>query len=294
MTNPSASAGARICREITRRHARTFFFASHGLPRRVRSHAYAVYGFCRWADDGVDGAPNRAEAARSLAASRRALEAAYGDGPVASGLLAFRRTVNERAIPRDLFESLLDGMEMDLDVNRYENFPALDLYCYRVAGVVGLMMTHVFGFRHPRCLPRAVALGRAMQLTNILRDVKEDWGRGRIYLPREELDRFGVTEGQIAAGKVDDNFRDLMRFQIERAHRNYDDSEAGVPDLIGASSRLTVRLMGRLYGGILGEIEAFDYDVFAARARVPGRRKLGVLAGLLLGSLAGQARDLLA
>jgi phytoene synthase len=194
------------------------------------------------------------------------------------GLLAFRRTVRERSIPRNLFEALLDGMEMDLDVTRYATFHDLDRYCYRVAGVVGLMMTHVFGYRSERCWPNALALGTAMQLTNILRDVAEDLRMGRIYLPQDELARFGVDEAQLAEGSVNDNFRALMRFQIDRARRYYQEAEAGIPWLIGDSSRLTVRVMARLYGGILGAIERQGLDVFQARARVSTARKLATLA----------------
>jgi phytoene synthase len=276
---PATARGLRACRRITRRHARTFYLASHGLPRAVRAHAYAVYGFCRWADDSVDCAAHPDDARARLGRARDALGLAYGDDPAAPpGLLAFRRAVRERGIPRHLFESLLDGMAMDLHVARYPDFAALDLYCYRVAGVVGLMMTHLFGYRDPRCFPRAVALGRAMQLTNILRDVAEDLARGRIYLPRDELDRFGVSESQLAEGRVDANFRALMRFQIERARRAYAEAELGIPDLIGASSRLTVRVMSALYGGILAAIEALDYDVFRARAFVPTPARLRTLA----------------
>lgn len=270
--------GARVCRGITRHHARTFYFASACLPRPTRAHAYAVYGFCRWADNGVDDARDRSEAAEKLELAREALDLAYSDGVGPPGLLAFRRTVRERSIPKHLFESLLDGMEMDLDVTRYETFADLDRYCYRVAGVVGLMMTHVFGYRSERCLPNALALGTAMQLTNILRDVAEDLRMGRVYLPRDELARFGVGEDQLAEGRVDDAFRALMRFQIDRARRYYEEAEAGIPWLVGDSSRLTVRVMGRLYGGILGAIERQGFDVFRRRARVSTARKLATLA----------------
>ncbi|QDV38014.1 phytoene/squalene synthase family protein [Tautonia plasticadhaerens] len=274
--------GERVCRRITRHHARTFYFASHCLPRETRRHAYAIYGFCRWADNAVDEAEGVEEASRRLDQARATLDRAYGDGPASPGVLAFRRTVKEREIPRELFDALLDGMAMDLTIDRYPDFQALDLYCYRVAGVVGLMMTRVFGYRDPSCFPRALALGRAMQLTNILRDVREDLDRGRVYLPQDELARFGVAEGQLAEGRVDDRFRDLMRFQIDRARRAYAESGRGVPLLIGATSRLTVRVMGRLYGGILDEIERLDYDVFRSRARVSTARKLRLLAGCQL------------
>lgn len=273
------SRGARVCRRITRHHAKTFYLASHGLPRSVRAHAYAVYGFCRWADDGVDCARTAEEATQRLDGARAALDAAYGVGTLPAGLGEFRETVRDRGIPKRLFLDLLDGMAMDLTITRYADFAELDLYCYRVAGVVGLMMAHLFGFRHDRCLPHAVALGTAMQLTNILRDVREDFARGRIYLPLDEMQRFGVTEDQIGNGQADGPFRDLMRFQIARARRYYGDAQQGIPDLVGASSRLTVRLMGRMYGGILGEIERLDLDVFRARASVPMGRKLAIAAG---------------
>jgi 15-cis-phytoene synthase len=274
--------GARICRGITRHYARTFYFASACLPRATRAHAYAVYGFCRWADNGVDDASDRLEAARRLDLARTVLDLAYSHAEAPPGLLAFRRTVRLRSIPRHLFDALLDGMEMDLDITRYADFAELDRYCYRVAGVVGLMMTHVFGYRSEQCWPNALALGRAMQLTNILRDIAEDFRIGRIYLPQDELVKFGVAEAQIAEGRVDDNFRAMMRFQIDRARRYYEESEGGIPWLVGDSSRLTVRVMGRLYGGILGAIERQGLDVFRTRARVSTPRKLATLAACQL------------
>ena len=271
----------RVCRRITRRHARTFYFASACLPRATRMHAYAVYAFCRWADNGVDDARDPSEAVAKVDQARRVLELAYHGTSVPEGLRAFARTVHERAIPKPLFDALLDGMAMDLTQTRYPNFAALDLYCYRVAGVVGLMMTHVFGFTHERCLPRALALGTAMQLTNILRDIGEDWSKGRLYLPQDELAASGVSQRQIAEGCYDDRFRDFMRGQIDRARSYYAESTLGIPDLIGASSRLTVRVMGRVYGGILGAIERLDYDVFQTRAHVPTRSKLATLSSCL-------------
>ena len=148
---PPGSRGVRVCRRITRQYARTFAFASHALPRETRADAFAVYGFCRWADNGVDDARDEIEAA-ALEHAREVLDLAYSRA-VPAGLLAFRRTVRERSIPKDLFRDLLDGMAMDLTITRYGDFAALDGYCYKVAGVVGLMMTHVFGHRDARCLP---------------------------------------------------------------------------------------------------------------------------------------------
>lgn len=271
--------GDRVCRRITREYARSFYFASHCLPREARRHAYAVYGFCRWADNAVDEAESAGEGARRLDLAREMLDVAYGRVPAPAGVEAFRRTVRERAIPRRLFDDLLDGMEMDLTITRYADFPALEGYCYRVAGVVGLMMTHIFGYRDERCFSQALALGNAMQLTNILRDVDEDYRRGRVYLPQDELVRFGVTEEQIAERRVDEAFRRLMRYQVARARSYYRRAEEGIPWLVGGSSRLTVRVMGRVYGGILDEIERRGHDVFGARARVPTARKVWLMLG---------------
>lgn len=274
---PHLALGRRICRRITRQYARTFYFASHCLPTRTRAHAFAVYAFCRWADNAVDDAPNTLEATRRLDHARHMLDLAYTPSPAPPALTAFRHTVRTCKIPRNLFDDLLDGMRMDLSITRYRDFPHLNLYCYRVAGVVGLMMARIFGYRHPRCLPRAEALGTAMQLTNILRDVGEDLQLGRIYLPSDDMARFGVSEAHLEAGLVNDPFRDLLRFQIARARLYYHEADLGIPDLHGPSSRWTVRVMSRLYGGILNEIERNGYDVFRIRAHVPTPRKLSGL-----------------
>ncbi|MDX2035482.1 MAG: phytoene/squalene synthase family protein [Isosphaeraceae bacterium] len=283
--------GDRACRAITRHHARTFYFASVCLPRDVRTHAYRVYGFCRWVDNLVDEASDTREAALRLAHARELLLEVYGQRPLPSAPAAFRSTVVERGIPLDDFLALLDGMEMDLVKMRYADFDELELYCHRVAGVVGSMMAHLFGFADARCLGAARALGLAMQLTNILRDVGEDLDRGRIYLPLSELERFGLDESSIMARRVDDRFRSFMQMQIARARSLYRESDSGVPDLIGGSSRLCTRVMGRLYAGILDEIERLDYDVFRSRARVSLNRKLAVLAACQLETISESWRE---
>lgn len=272
-------SGRRVCRSITSYYARTFYFASHCLPRTTRTHAYAIYAFCRWADNAVDDAENLADAQARLDLARQALSAAYSDQPLPEGLTAFRWTVQKRYIPRELFEELLEGMAMDLVKNRYNNWQELDLYCYRVAGVVGLMMTHVFGYDDPACFTQAKALGTAMQLTNILRDIGEDFDRGRIYLPADELQQFGLDAQAIADKRCTPEFRQFMQFQIARARHHYGLAESGIPHVQGSSHRMTIRVMGHLYGLILHEIEKLDYDIFRTRARVSGRRKLAALAG---------------
>ena len=227
----------------------------------------------------MDDAQNLAEAQARLSLANQALNAAYSDQPLPAGLAAFRWTVQARDIPRELFEELLEGMAMDLVNNRYNNWPELDLYCYRVAGVVGLMMTHVFGYDDPDCFAQAKALGNAMQLTNILRDIGEDHDRGRIYLPQDELQRFGLDDQAIAEKRCSPEFRQFMKFQVARARDYYRQAESGIAHVQGSSHRMTIRVMGHLYGLILNEIEKLDYDIFRTRARVSGRRKLAALAG---------------
>ncbi len=273
----NASAGRRACRAITKRHARSFYFASHWLDARTRADAYAIYAFCRAADNAVDEAIDGDDALRCIAQSEATLEQAYGGGPVDSWVCEFRRAVHGREIPKRYFNELLAGMRMDLEIHRYETFEALDEYCYRAAGVVGLMMAHIFGFRDERCLPRAVELGKAMQLTNILRDIGDDFALGRVYLPQKELREFGVDDQQLREGRVDEAFRELMRFQIARARGLYCSAEEGIADLLGRRNRATARLMSRLYAGILEAIERLDYDVFARRAHVELHRKLACL-----------------
>lgn len=271
--------GNRTCRRITSYYARTFYFASHCLPRNTRKHAYAVYAFCRWADNAVDDAVDLAEARIRLDQARKALDEAYGNKPVAPGLLSFRETVNRRQIPQELFQELLEGMAMDLVQNRYANWPELDLYCYRVAGVVGLMMTHIFGFDDRACFTQAKSLGTAMQLTNILRDIGEDDDRGRIYLPLDELAQFGISQEQIHAKTMSDPFRQFMKFQIDRARHHYAEAEAGIPHVLGSTHRMTIRVMGHLYSLILNEIEKLECDIFRTRARVSTSRKIRGLFG---------------
>lgn len=286
---------------LTRTHSKSFFFSSIALFGARRRAAFALYAFCRRLDDVVDGDnggdgiasqpdASPAELGRRLDLARGSVAALYGREH--TGLTrelpwhpaefeAFRDTVQRYGIPEQPFQSLIDGMEMDLVKSRYANFEELSLYCHRVAGVVGLMMTRVLGFSDERCLVHADELGIAMQLTNILRDVREDCDRGRVYLPADELDWFGVTDEALRAGVVDDRWREFMQFQVARARSWYARAALGVPDLTGFGSRRVVRLMGTIYGGILGAIEERGYDVFSARARVPLAQKLALAMGIL-------------
>ncbi len=271
----------QLCRAITREHARTFYFASHVLGARLQRAAYAVYGFCRLADDVVDRAKMGADPAlvrEELGLFRRAVRALRQGEELPESAFpwfpALQDTVQTYGIPAHLFDELLDGLEMDLEPRRYESFEELYGYCYRVASTVGLMLCYVFGYRSPKALEHAVDMGIAMQLTNILRDIPEDYELGRLYLPLEELEAYGYSEADLARGVVNDAFRALMAFQVERARMYYRRAWQGIGLLASRQGRVCTRIMSRLYAGILDEIERLNYDVFRQRAFVALRRKL--------------------
>jgi phytoene synthase len=188
-------------------------------------------------------------------------------------LHAFALTVQRYRIPKQHFVDLADGCRMDLTITRYETWADLERYCYLVAGVVGLIMCPVFGLSDPAAGRQAVQMGNAMQLTNILRDVGEDWDRGRLYLPREDLDRFGYSEADVAGRVVDDRLRGLVRLEVDRARSLYRAGSAGLCHLANDGSRLTASAMAVVYSGILGAIERQGYDVFRSRAHLTTAQK---------------------
>ena len=275
---------------VAREHARSFYFASFALGGARRRAALALYAFCRRLDDLVDAsdAPAATLPAR-LAETEALVHAVHAGTPLPatpgpwhpSELAALRDTVVRFGIPVEPFVDLLRGVGMDLVQHRYATFADLDVYCYRVAGTVGLMLTPVLGYRDEAALDPAADLGRAMQLTNILRDVGEDLARGRIYLPLDELAAAGLCEDDLFARRVDERFRRFMRGQIDRARRYYARAATGVRHLDGPRSRLCVRLMAGIYADILRVIEAQGHDVFRRRAVVTGRRKLVLAARAL-------------
>ncbi|HXX30622.1 MAG TPA: squalene/phytoene synthase family protein [Myxococcaceae bacterium] len=277
--NALVREGYRRAREVTRRHARSFHLASVLLLGSRRRAAFALYAFCRRLDDLVDGGAR--EGLDRRLAQARALVSGIHDGrrelaldretaelfPPAE-LAALRDTVERFGIPEAPFQELISGMEMDLGCARYASFQELDRYCDLVAGTVGRMLCPVLGARGSEALRAASDLGRAMQLTNILRDVAEDLGRGRVYLPADELRAFGLSEKDLRRGVMDDRMRAFLRCQVARARALYGRGARGVRYLRAPGAQRVVRLMGALYGGILGAIEAMGYDVFRGRARV--------------------------
>lgn len=260
-------------RLATARGSKSFYFATRFFPREVAEAAYAVYWFCRTTDDLVD----EAVAPPDLDGWRRRLSMAL-DGCVTGTevLDTFAAAVRRFSIPPRYAFELIDGVEMDLVKAEYSTFDELHLYCYRVASTVGLMMMHVIGFDGAPH-QQAIEMGIAMQLTNILRDVGEDLWRSRVYLPQDELERFGVSRADLASGRRTEAFRRLMDFQISRARRFYKLGRAGLP-FLHSRGRFAVDLASRIYARILNRIEASDYDVFARRAVVSRREKYWITA----------------
>lgn len=270
-----------VCRQLNRAHGRTYYFATQFLPATTRRHVYALYGFARYADDLVDHLDLGWDAHQR----RAAFEAWTGDflDSLASGettdpvLLAVVQTVQELGITHDDLHAFLRSMAMDLTVTRYATYDDLSEYVYGSAGVIGAMMLPVLGAEHPQARDRAMDLGIAFQLTNFLRDVGEDWDRGRIYLPLEDLDLFGVTEMDFRVRHMTPGLRRLLAFEVARTRELYRRAEAGWT-MLAPSSRACVRIAHRLYAEILDRIEGADYDVFNRRAAVPTSRKLTVAA----------------
>jgi phytoene synthase len=276
----------RYCEHVARTQAKNFYYSFVTLPPEKKAAMCAIYAFMRYSDDVSDEAAEDRSKAAQMRAWRAALDRAFAGEYGESRILpAFHDTVKRYRIPARYFHELIDGTEMDLTKSRYETWEDLRQYCYRVASVVGFVCLHVWGFEEAdgRALEYAEACGLAFQLTNILRDVKEDAGRDRIYLPQEDLRRFGVSEEDMKRGVVNDSFRALMKFEAERAKVFYRKAHALFP-LVHAPGRPTLAIMVAIYRGILDSIERNGYDVHTRRARVSTPKKLGIVAGAWLQS----------
>lgn len=263
----------RSCRDITRTHARTFYFASQLLLPSERRAIHAVYAYCRIADDLVDGGGDRdrAQTETALAAWERQL-----DAPTHPVAVAFAETRARYDIPVQPARDLIAGIRMDLDPARYATWDDLRTYCYHVAGTIGLLVAPVLGCRDEKALPHAVDLGIAMQLTNIIRDVGEDARAGRVYLPIDELAHFGVSVDSLLLGRSSGRFDDLIAFQIERARSLYERGKVGIPYL-SLTGQLTTLASANLYAGILRKVEDQEYDVLTRRAAVPTYQKFAAM-----------------
>jgi phytoene synthase len=282
--DPLLAEGYRRCAGITREHGTTYYWGTLLLPPERRRHVYAVYALCRLADDIVDdfGATSAGRvddtAARLKAFAARFRRVAAGEPSDDPVVAAIGHSVRECAIADECFDRFFGAMTQDLTQSTYETWDDLLGYMDGSAAVIGEMMLPVLRPRSPSALEPARALGLAFQLTNFLRDVGEDLDRGRVYVPQEDLRRFGVDPRE---RRVTPAWRDLMRFEIERNRALYREADAGIP-LLPPSSARCVSTARTLYARILERIEARDYDVFSGRARVPTWRKAALSTRILV------------
>jgi phytoene synthase len=280
---PQLSSSYAHCRRITRAAAHNFYYGFLLLPRAKRDALCALYAFVRQADDISDSAMQGGNKQSGLAAWRAALERAltgdYDGNPI---LPAFHHTVVHYRIPPRYFHDLISGAEMDLSVTSYATFGQLREYCYRVAGTVALTCLYVFGFRDPHAPQLAEKLGIAFQLTNILRDVPEDLSMGRVYLPQEDLDRFGCRKDDLARQTVNSTFVALMRFEAERAWQLYQEGSE-LLSLVNADSQAALWALICTYSGILKKIETRGYDVFSSRTGLSTAEKIWIMIRARLG-----------
>lgn len=267
----------RICEQITRDRAKNFYFAFRTLSRRHRLAICAVYAFCSLCDDIADEdlpLEIRQERISQIRNSLSGLKETRFSDPV---FIALSHTSTIFRIPVSYFEEVVEGIELDFVKTRYHNFDELKEYCYKVASVVGLIGIKVFGYEGQSAIGYATDFGLAMQLTNILRDIKEDASRGRIYLPLDEMRSFEYCEEDLISGVTNEQFKSLMRFQISRARKYFDNGRKLMRFLPRRTRACPMILLG-IYSTILDLIECADYNVFARRIRLSTKHKFFMVA----------------
>lgn len=265
--------------------ATNFYYSFVFLPPEKRRAIEAVYAFARRGDDLADSGLGGEEAERELQRYRQSLEACYaGEGAALADpkLAALAEAIQRFKIPRKPFEDLVLGLEMDLNGMHYQTFEDLALYCYRVASTVGLLAIEIFGYANPRTREYAVNLGTALQLVNILRDLQSDVRRGRVYLPREDLDRFGVDPEVFRTGATNDSYLELMQFQCDRARYYFGLARLLLPPE-DRRSMVAAEIMAAIYWRLLGRIEKRRYNVFGNRVRLGRATKLWTAFSVYLG-----------
>jgi len=280
------SEAQTYCETVTKRSGSNFYYSFLFLPRTRREAMYAVYAFCKEVDSAVDDPPDGSDPREQLHRWRHELAAAYRGTPTHPVTVSLAEHIHRLGIPQQYFDDLLAGVEMDLVIMRYATFEELSVYCYRVASVVGLICLYVFGTRAAAARQYAVDLGLAFQLTNILRDLGMDAERGRIYLPQEDLRRFGYSETDLCKNIYSPSFIELMRFQCARARDFY--RKAGqAAELLPASDRRTLtvaEIMRGVYVRILDRIERSDYRVYGERVGLAPSYRLAVAMSVWLRS----------
>lgn len=278
--------GLRKCKEITRKYGTSFYFATQFFPRETRDGIYAIYAFARIPDEIVDD-PNKGDKAETLAKLNEwrekwlvAMRTFGSDDPVMNAIVHVFRKYR---IPVEEGEAFLKSMFMDEEKFVYSNYTELEEYMYGSAGVIGLMVTRIVGFLSEAAFPHALKLGYAFQLTNFLRDIREDYDElGRVYMPEDEMARFGLTFEDLAKSAYDERFVDFMKWQIARNRDVYKEALPGIP-MLAWRGRLAVRISYVLYKAILGEIERANYNVHLGRVRTNFRQKVWLSAKALIG-----------
>lgn len=278
--------GLLKCKEITRKYGTSYFFATQFFPREVRDGIYGIYAFARIPDEIVDD-PNKGDTAETLAkldewraSWRSAMQAGHSDDDVMNAIVYTFRKFN---IPADDGEAFLKSMFLDEDKTQYETYADLEKYMYGSAAVIGLMVTRIVGYSTDAAFEHAEKLGYAFQVTNFLRDIREDYDElGRVYMPQDELQRFGLANQDIAGRVCDQRFIDFMKFQIERNRQIYREALPGIP-MLAWRGRLAVRIAYVLYKAILDEIERVNYNVYLGRVRTNFRQKLWLSAKAMAG-----------
>lgn len=279
------SAAYDYCQALARREAKNFYYGFMLLPRQRRRAIYAAYAFARLGDDIVDEGLPQEEASRRLAAYRGELDRCLAGEPEGPVFTALADVIARYRIPAQYFYQLIEGMEMDLRVRRYQSFDELRRYCYLVASTVGLISIEIFGYRGGETARGYAAdLGIALQLTNILRDIQEDAGRDRVYIPQEELACCGYSEGELLSGVVSEGFHRLVRLQVERAREYYARGRRLLPYL-PRRARACVGVMAGIYSRILEDIERRPEAVFRERVGLSTGQKLALAGRELVRSM---------
>lgn len=263
------------CQDKAARSGSSFYYSFLFLPVQQRRAITALYAFCREVDDIIDECSDIGLAHNKLEWWRSEIDNLYEDRAQHPVTMALQEALPHYELERAYFEEIIDGMLMDIDQHRYQSYAELTLYCYRVASAVGLLAAEIFGYQDRQTRKYAHELGLAFQLTNIIRDVREDAMRGRIYLPLDELAQFQVTEEQILAGQDSKNFRTLMQFQADRAHSLYRHAFELLPDVDRYAQRSGI-IMAAIYETLLREIEEDGLDVLHRRVHLTPLRKLWI------------------
>jgi len=287
----SCAESYEYCMRVARSRAKNFYYSFLLLSKQQRKAMCAIYAFMRYCDDlsdepeaspgtGLEATPGARRAAidRWRAEMEDALEGRFSQHPLWP---AFHHTVRRFGIPHEYFHAMIDGVLSDLDPRRFQTFDELYRYCYQVASVVGLTVIHIFGFDTRSALPLAEKCGVAFQLTNILRDIREDAALGRVYLPAEDLRQFGVSEDDLRAGNRNEPFLRMMRFEAARARAYYNESQP-LLDLIHPRSRPSLWALVTIYSSLLERIERSNYDVFRRRVRLSALEKSWIVVRALV------------